>query len=149
MRAMMKGDQAFFYHSNCKVPGIVGTMEIVREHSVDGKPFSRLKSILLYRLVESAFDEEHPYYDEKATKENPKWCVVHVEFKQKFPQIIKLKELQKYAKDGGILESLQTLKQSRLSVSKVSKKEWDFILGLVDVEDQAETAKQHKPRMPS
>ncbi len=39
MRVMMKGDLAFFYHSNCKVPGIVGTMEIVREHSDDGKPY--------------------------------------------------------------------------------------------------------------
>lgn len=37
MRAMLKGDLAFFYHSNCKVPGIVGIMEIVQEHSVDGK----------------------------------------------------------------------------------------------------------------
>ena len=37
MRLMMEGDQAFFYHSNCKVPGIVGTMEIVKEHSVDGR----------------------------------------------------------------------------------------------------------------
>lgn len=33
---MKKGDYAFFYHSNCKQPGIVGIMEIVREHSVDG-----------------------------------------------------------------------------------------------------------------
>lgn len=33
---MKKGDQAFFYHSNCKVPGIVGIMEIVQEHSPDG-----------------------------------------------------------------------------------------------------------------
>lgn len=37
MRAMRKGDLAFFYHSNCKVPGIVGIMEIVREHSIDGE----------------------------------------------------------------------------------------------------------------
>lgn len=37
MRLMLKGDLAFFYHSNCKVPGIVGTMEIAREHSIDGK----------------------------------------------------------------------------------------------------------------
>ena len=37
MRLMMKGDMAFFYHSNCKVPGIVGIMEIVQEHSVDGE----------------------------------------------------------------------------------------------------------------
>ena len=32
---MKKGDLAFFYHSNCKEPGIVGTMEIVQEHSPD------------------------------------------------------------------------------------------------------------------
>ena len=37
MRAMMKGDLAFFYHSNCKIPGIAGIMEIVQEHSIDGK----------------------------------------------------------------------------------------------------------------
>lgn len=36
MRAMRKGDLAFLYHSNCKVPGIAGTMEIVQEHSPDG-----------------------------------------------------------------------------------------------------------------
>ena len=38
--------------------------------------------------------------------------------------MIKLKELQKFAKDGGILENMQVLKQSRLSVSKVTKEEW-------------------------
>jgi predicted RNA-binding protein with PUA-like domain len=38
MRAMKKGDLAFFYHSNCKVPGIAGVMEIVKEHSIDGTP---------------------------------------------------------------------------------------------------------------
>ncbi len=36
MRAMKKGDLAFFYHSNTKVPGIAGIMKIVQEHSVDG-----------------------------------------------------------------------------------------------------------------
>ena len=44
----MKGDMAFFYHSNCKVPGIVGTMEIVQEHSVDGEN--------IVSLVFDAFD---------------------------------------------------------------------------------------------
>ena len=38
MRAMKKGDLAFFYHSSCKIPGVAGVMEIVEEHSVDGKP---------------------------------------------------------------------------------------------------------------
>lgn len=36
MRAMKKGDLAFFYHSNTKVPGVAGIMEIVEEHSIDG-----------------------------------------------------------------------------------------------------------------
>ena len=46
MRLMMKGDMAFFYHSNCKVPGIAGTMEIVQEHSVDGKLHASLHGLL-------------------------------------------------------------------------------------------------------
>ena len=85
--------------------------------------------------TESAFDPEHPYYDEKSSRENPKWHLVHVAFRQKFPEIIRLKDLQKFSKERGELENMQTLKRSRLSVSKVSKKEWDFIVSLVDVED--------------
>ncbi|CAF9929863.1 hypothetical protein IMSHALPRED_008016 [Imshaugia aleurites] len=131
MRLMMKGDMAFFYHSNCKEPGIVGTMEIVQEHSVD----------------ETAFDPEHPYFDEKSDREKPKWCLVHVKFVQKFLKMIKLKELQKYAKNGGVLENMQGLRQTRLSVSKVSKKEWDFIMGLNDVDDTAAMSAAHQPNM--
>lgn len=86
--------------------------------------------------LESALDPEHPYYDAKATAENPKWCKVRVSFRQKFRDFVKLKELQKYAREGGILQNMQTLKQSRLSVSKVSKKEWDFILKLGGHEDE-------------
>lgn len=37
MRAMRQGDLAFFYHSNTKVPGIAGVMEIAQEHSPDGR----------------------------------------------------------------------------------------------------------------
>jgi len=59
---------------------------------------------------------------------------VHVEFRHRFKELVKLKELQKFSQPGGMLEKMQTLKQSRLSVSKVSKKEWDFILGLAEIE---------------
>lgn len=37
LRDMRKGDKAFFYHSNCKEPGIVGIISIVKEHSPDCK----------------------------------------------------------------------------------------------------------------
>ena len=35
---------------------------------------------------------------------------------------------------------MQTLRQSRLSVSKLSKKEWEFILCLVEPDDESEPA---------
>ena len=60
--------------------------------------------------------------------------------------MIKLKELQSYARDGGILANMQTLRMSRLSVSKVTKKEWDFIMSLVDLENGA-TSVALQPRM--
>ncbi|KAK4994419.1 hypothetical protein LTR66_005553, partial [Elasticomyces elasticus] len=121
MVKMRAGDLAFFYHSNCKVPGIAGTMEIVQEATPDL----------------SAFDPNHPYYDPKSTnKEEPKWFNAHVAFRSKFPNLISLKELQSYGKPGGLLESLEVLKQSRLSVSKVTEKEWNFIMSLVEDEDE-------------
>ncbi len=48
---MKKGDLAFFYHSNCKEPGIVGTMEIVQEHSPDRT--SRVRPIFVWLLANS------------------------------------------------------------------------------------------------
>ena len=35
MRSMAIGDQAFFYHSNCKPPGIIGLMEVEEIGLVD------------------------------------------------------------------------------------------------------------------
>ena len=137
----MKGDLAFFYHSNCRTPGIAGIMEIVQEHSVDGETCSTSapRIWLTESSQESAFDENHPYYDPKSTRDQPQWDLVHVAFRSKFKDLVKLKDLQKFARPGGVLANLQTLKQSRLSVSKVSKKEWEFILGQAEIEDEDST----------
>ncbi|KAJ5632465.1 hypothetical protein N7490_008804 [Penicillium lividum] len=114
MRDMKKGDYAFFYHSNCKTPGIVGVMEIVHEHSPD----------------ESAFNPKHPYYDPKASRDIPKWVVVHVEFRCKLKNQVTLQDLKTHAQSGKPLENLQTIKQSRLSVSSVTPAQWRYILEL-------------------
>ena len=87
--------------------------------------------------IETAQNPDHPYYDAKSKADDPKWSVVHVEFREKFPQEITLKELQKHSKNGGVLENLQTLKSTRLSVSKVSKKEWGFIIDLAKSDERA------------
>ncbi|KAF2494940.1 DUF55-domain-containing protein [Lophium mytilinum] len=114
--AMKRGDLAFFYHSNCKVPGIVGVMEIVQEASPD----------------ETAWDSKSAYYDAKSGPDKRTWYLVHVEFRRKFKDIVGLKELQGYKGNGQALEGMQLLKQSRLSVSKVAEKEWEFIMGLAE-----------------
>ncbi len=116
MRAMRVGDLAFFYHSNCKIPGIAGVMRIVDEHSID----------------ESAFDPDHPYYDPKSNRDNPKWELVKVEFVKKFDELVTLRELRSFAADGGALAGMQMLRQGRLSVSSVQPAEWRFILDLAE-----------------
>ncbi|KAH7382893.1 PUA-like domain-containing protein [Cadophora sp. MPI-SDFR-AT-0126] len=114
LRAMKKGDLAFFYHSSCKVPAIVGTMAIVQEHTPDL----------------SAHDPSAPYYDESSKPTDPKWSVVHVTFKQKLRTPITLKELKEWqAEKGHPLENMQMLRMTRMSVSKVSEGEWRFLLG--------------------
>ncbi|KAH8777632.1 PUA-like domain-containing protein, partial [Diaporthe sp. PMI_573] len=116
LRAMKKGDLAFFYHSNCKEPGIAGTMEIVQEHSPDL----------------TAHDPKCPYYDPKSKPDDPKWSVVHVEFRSKFAVPIGLKELRAMGGPGGQLAEMQMLKQSRLSVSRVSASEWEYLVGVAE-----------------
>ena len=79
----------------------------------------------------SAHDSKAPYYDPKSKPEDPKWSVVHVEFRSKFAQQIGLKELREMGKPGQPLENMQLLKQSRLSVSRVTAAEWAYLMGVV------------------
>lgn len=140
---MKKGDLAFFYHSNCKEPGIVGTMEVVQEHSPDCKSlclqachFDRCilleSQMSIDNITVSAHDPKTPYYDPKSSPSDPKWSVVHVEFRSKFDVQIGLKELREMGGPGKPLENMQMLKQSRLSVSKVSEPEWEYLIGVAE-----------------
>ncbi|KAF2400309.1 DUF55-domain-containing protein [Trichodelitschia bisporula] len=119
--AMKKGDLAFFYHSNCKVPGVVGIMEIVGEAQVD----------------ETAWDPKSPYYDPKCSSDKPKWFCPLVEFRKKFNTIVTLETLKKECQPGTPLANIQLLKLSRLSVSKVSRDEWDHIIKLAEQQEAA------------
>lgn len=112
MRSMRLNDLAFFYHSNCKDPGIVGVMRIVAEHSID----------------ESAFDPTHPYYDHKSDRSKPKWDCVKVEFVKKFEGPVSLKTL----KSTPSLSGMQIAQKAygRLSVQSVQPKEWAIVLDI-------------------
>ena len=108
LMAMKKGDRAFFYHSNCKIPGIAGIMRIHRA----GYPDS------------SAFDPAHPYYDPKSTPEKPRWYRVDVAFVARFIEVIPLSWLREQPK----LADLSLLRRgNRLSVMPLTDQHWHFI----------------------
>jgi predicted RNA-binding protein with PUA-like domain len=119
MQAMRKGDLGFFYHSNAKPSGVVGILRVVEEAKVD----------------ETAFDSKDPYYDAKSDKEKPKWYCVGVEFVEKFEGVVDLAKIKSHAGSGGKLEGMQLVTNSRLSVCKVRKEEWDFILDMARGKD--------------
>ena len=112
MRDRMKpGDQAFFYHSNCEEPGIVGIAEV-------GKP--------AYPDA-TQFDRRSKYFDDKATPDNPRWLHVDFRFVRKTPAVT-LTELRRHK----ALARMQILARgNRLSITPVSPEEWKFILGLM------------------
>jgi len=108
---MLVGDKAFFYHSNCKEPGIVGTMEIASEAYPD----------------HTAFDSSEKYFDSKSDPENPRWLMVDVRYLRHLERMITLGELrqQKQIADMKLLQ-----RGNRLSVLPLSKKEWQYILDM-------------------
>jgi predicted RNA-binding protein with PUA-like domain len=114
LRDQMKiGDQAFFYHSNCAEPGIVGIMEIIQEGYVDS----------------TAFDPKEQYFDPKSNPENPRWYQVDVKFIRDLQRNISLRELKTYA-DTALQGMPLVRKGNRLSTMPVTTDQWNFILGL-------------------
>jgi len=110
---MKKGDLVFFYHSNCKEPGIVGLMEVVREGYPD----------------HTAFNPEEKYYDPKSDPDNPRWIMVDIRYKRMTKRLISLQELKEYKSLG---DCPLVRKGNRLSIMPFTKKQWDFILKLED-----------------
>jgi predicted RNA-binding protein with PUA-like domain len=102
------GDRAFFYHSSCDDPGIVGTMEVAGCAVPDP----------------SQFDRKSDYYDPRSTRDNPTWLAVEVAFARKLPRVITLDDL----KSVSDLRAMQVLRRgNRLSITPVTVAEWRAI----------------------
>jgi predicted RNA-binding protein with PUA-like domain len=108
---MQVGDRAFFYHSSCKVPSIVGTMKIASEAYPDA----------------TQFDPDSGHHDAKSTIEDPRWLLVDVEFERKLKRPITLKELKEHP---GLRDFRLNQRGNRLSIFPVSEAHWNLILGL-------------------
>lgn len=104
---MSIGDLAFFYHSNCKEPGIVGVMKVSKLAYPDKLQFKK----------------NHKYFDAKSNPEDPRWVNVDVSFVKKIP-LVSLAKLRTYKE----LETLKILQRgNRLSITPLSEFEWQFI----------------------
>ncbi len=108
---MRVGDRAFFYHSNCAEPGIVGLMTIVRAGYPD----------------DTALDPDNHHHDPKHSTDKPRWYRVDVRFERRLKRVITLAEL----KERPELKGFPLVQRgNRLSVLPVSDAEWMAILAL-------------------
>ncbi|ELK17920.1 thymocyte nuclear protein 1 isoform X5 [Pteropus alecto] len=122
LRAMKLEEEAFFYHSNCKEPGIAGLIKIVKEAYPD----------------HTQFEKSNPYYDPSSKEDNPKWAMVDVQFVRMMKRFISLAELkthhQAHKATGGPLKNMALFTRQRLSIQPLTQEEFDFILSLEEKE---------------
>ena len=100
MRNMNIGDKVFFYHSNCKPPGIVGLMEVIDLNIIDP----------------TQFESNSKYFDPRSKIENPRWDCVKVKYISKSKKILSLSELKILFSED---ELLVVKKGNRLSILPV------------------------------
>jgi predicted RNA-binding protein with PUA-like domain len=113
MRSMQVGDGVLFYHSNCTVPGIVGTATVASAAYPD----------------DTQFNPKSDYYDPKSTREEPRWSLVDVKFDRKLKRTIALDEIKQHADALGEGFAL-TQRGNRLSVLPVTAAQWKLLLSL-------------------
>jgi predicted RNA-binding protein with PUA-like domain len=108
---MRKGDGVLFYHSSCPVPGVAGIAEVATAAYPDP----------------TQFDPRSDYFDAGSSRDAPRWVMVDVKFRRKLRRTIALTELKGRRELAGMI---LLRPGNRLSVTPVTKAEWDFILGL-------------------
>ncbi|HSR64001.1 MAG TPA: EVE domain-containing protein [Xanthomonadaceae bacterium] len=113
MRQMQAGDGVLFYHSNTEVPGVYGVAEVASAAYPDP----------------TQFDRRSKYYDEKATREQPRWDLVDVRYARTLKRPVSLDAIR--AKADVLGEDFALIRKgSRLSVLPVSAAQWKTILSL-------------------
>lgn len=124
MKLFKRGDLLYFYHSNCAVPGIYGTMRVTEEHSPDP----------------TALDPNHRNFDKRIkSKDLNPWVKVGVKFIRKVEEPLTLTML----KEIKALETNILVKRgNRLSVMPLSEEQneaiWNKLKEINNIEDDKE-----------
>ena len=113
MRSMQVGDGVFVYHSSTEIPGIYGVAEVANAAYPDP----------------TQFNKKSKYFDEKSTREDPRWSLVDVRFVRKLKRPVTLEAIREHADVLG--EDFALIRRgTRLSVLPVSAAQWKTLLAL-------------------
>jgi predicted RNA-binding protein with PUA-like domain len=113
MRQMKPGDGVLFYHSNADVPGVYGIAEVAAGAYPDP----------------TQFDRKSKYFDEKSSREQPRWELVDVRYVRTLARAITLDDIRAQAERLG--EDFALIRKgNRLSVLPVTAAQWKIILSL-------------------
>ena len=111
MKDMQVGDEVLLYHSNATPPGVAGLARVSQLAQPDP----------------SSFDKKSPYYDEKSSREKPRWFCVQVAFVRKFSHLVSLEEI----KNAPPLKDMLVIKKGqRLSIQPMTSKEFEILCNM-------------------
>lgn len=103
------GDGVLFYHSNIRVPAVVGIAQVVRGGYPDF----------------TALDPRCDHFDPRASQGNPIWYMVDVQYVTPLKRQLSRDDLRSHR----LLASMGVLqKGNRLSVQPVNRQEWQAVL---------------------
>jgi predicted RNA-binding protein with PUA-like domain len=108
VKDMKVGDSILFYHSNADPPGVAGLAKV----SQPAKPDP------------TAFDKKSKYFDEKSTKEKPRWYCVTIKYEKKFKHFVSLVDIRKTT---SLQKMALLMRGQRLSIQPVDQKHFDII----------------------
>jgi predicted RNA-binding protein with PUA-like domain len=108
MKQMHEGDLVLYYHSRQNPSAVVGLARVVREAYPDP----------------TQFDPKNKYFDEKSSRDDPRWELVDVAFVRKFERPVTLHDV----KAEPSLSDMVLVNNSRLSVQPVLPEEFEKVL---------------------
>lgn len=109
--SLQVGDRVLFYHSNASPPGVAGLASVAETGLVDP----------------SQFDAQSPYFDPKASPDNPRWLTVRLRYEATFARFVSLNELKAHP---DLSELMVIRRGARLSVQPVSAADFKLICQL-------------------
>lgn len=104
---MHEGDRVLIYHSSCAQPAIVGEACVVSAPYPDP----------------SQFDLDSAGFDNRSSREEPRWYQVDIRYLCTYPQPLSLKTLRQYAE----FADMELVVRPRLSVQKVTERQFQRI----------------------